>query len=124
MSERIDGALTASALQMAWLTRRPLQELVHHSDQGRQFTSLVYQQLLTRMGCQVSMSSRGSCYENAPMESFFATLKRECVSGQFASRGEARRTVFVYLEGWYNRQRLHSALGYHSPTEFETLSGH
>jgi len=124
MSDQIDSSLTASALQMARITRSPRVGLIHHSDQGRQFTSAAYRQILKAMGCQVSMSSVGNCYDNAVMESFFATLKTECVTEQYASRDEARRTIFDYIEGWYNRQRMHSALGYHSPIEFELLSGH
>jgi putative transposase len=124
MSDKIDGTLATNALRMAWTTRRPLRGLLHHSDQGRQFTGATYQQVLVEMGCQVSMNRTGECYDNAIMESFFATLKTECVIGQFASRAEARNTIFEYLEGWYNRQRLHSSLDYLSPAEFEASSGH
>lgn len=124
MSNKIDSLLATNALRMAWITRRPLRGLLHHSDQGRQFTGATYQQVLTQMGCQVSMNRTGDCYDNATMESFFATLKTECVIEQFASRAEARRTIFEYLEGWYNRQRLHSSLDYLSPADFETLYGH
>jgi len=124
MSEQIDSSLTVSALHMACITRHPRVGLIHHSDQGRQFTSIAYQQILKGLGCQVSMSSVGNCYDNAVMESFFATLKSECVTRQYASREEAHREIFDYLEGWYNRQRLHSALGYKNPSEFEALSGH
>jgi putative transposase len=124
MSDKIDTTLATNALRMAWTTRRPLRGLLHHSDQGCQFTSATYQQVLAEMECQVSMNRTGECYDNATMESFFATLKTECVTGQFASRAVARTTIFEYLEGWYNRQRLHSSLGYHSPAEFEALSGH
>lgn len=124
MSDKIDSALATNALRMAWTTRRPLKGLLHHSDQGRQFTGAPYQQVLADMGCQVSMNRTGECYDNATMESFFATLKTECVTGQFASRAEARRIIFEYLEGWYNPQRIHSSLDYHSPAEFEALSGH
>ncbi len=124
MSDKIDGSLATSALRMAWTTRRPVNGLLHHSDQGRQFTAASYQQLLADMGCQVSMSRTGDCYDNATIESFFATLKTECVIKQFVSRAEARTTIFEYLEGWYNRQRLHSSLDFLSPVEFEALSGH
>lgn len=124
MSDQIDSALSTNALRMAWITRRPLSGLLHHSDQGRQFTGAAYQQMLADMGCQVSMNRTGECYDNATMESFFATLKTECVTKQFASRAEARRTIFEYLEGWYNHQRLHSSLDYLSPAEFEASSGH
>jgi putative transposase len=124
MSDRIDSVLATDALRMAQNTRRPNHGLLHHSDQGSQFTGQIYQQVLGDMGCQVSMNRTGECYDNATMESFFATLKAECVTDQFASRAEARRTIFEYLEGWYNRQRLHSSLDYLSPAEFEALSGH
>jgi putative transposase len=124
MSDRIDSVLATDALRMAQNTRRPNHGLLHHSDQGSQFTGQIYQQVLGDMGCQVSMNRTGECYDNATMESFFATLKTECVTDQFASRAEARRTIFEYLEGWYNRQRLHSSLDYLSPAEFEALSGH
>jgi transposase InsO family protein len=124
MSDQIDSALATNALRMAWITRRPLSGLLHHSDQGRQFTGAPYQHVLAEMGCQVSMNRKGECYDNASMESFFATLKSECVTKQFKSRAEARSTIFEYLEGWYNRLRLHSSLDYLSPAEFEALSGH
>ena len=124
MSDKIDSTLATNALRMAWTTRRPLKGLLHHSDQGCQYTGATYQQALTEMGCQVSMNRTGECYDNATMESFYATLKSECVTKQFASRAEARSTIFEYLEGWYNRQRLHSSLDYLSPVEFEASSGH
>ena len=124
MSDKIDSALATNALHMAWTTRRPRSALLHHSDQGSQFTGTAYQQMLAEMECQVSMNRTGEVYDNAAMESFFATLKTECVLGQFTTRVEARRTIFEYLEGWYNLQRLHSSLDYLSPAEFETSSGH
>ncbi len=124
MSDKIDSALATNALRMAWATRRPSHGLLHHSDQGRQFTGETYQRVLAEMGCQVSMNRTGECYDNATMESFFATLKTECVTHQFTTRSEARTTIFEYLEGWYNRQRLHSSLDYLSPVEFEALFGH
>jgi len=124
MSDKIDQTLTSSALRMAWITRRPRRGLLHHSDQGSQYTGTSYQQALAEMGCQVSMNRTGECYDNASMESFFATLKTECVTRQFTTRTQARWTIFEYLEGWYNRQRLHSSLNYLSPVEFEASSGH
>ena len=124
MADQINSELVEAALRMAWKTRKPFAGLVHHSDQGSQFTSVAFQQLLTTMGAQASMSRTGNCYDNAAMESFFSTLKSECVTRQFQSRQEARRTIFAYIEGWYNRQRLHSSLDYLSPLEYETLSGH
>jgi putative transposase len=79
---------------------------------------------MDRLHCQVSMSRKGNCYDNAAMESFFATLKTECAGDGFETRKEARTRIFEYLEGWYNRKRLHSYLGYLSPVEFELQSGH
>jgi transposase InsO family protein len=93
--------------------------LLHHSDQGGQYTSWLVQSLLAAHHVQVSMSDVGNCYDNAPIESFIGTLKTECVTYQFATRAEARLVIFEYIEVWYNRQRLHSSLGYRSPKEFE-----
>ncbi len=119
MSKRMDTALVVSALRMALLGRRPPAGLLHHSDQGSQYTSLDYRACLIAAAAQLSMSGVGNCYDNAVMEAFFGTLKTECVSGPFASRVMARSTLFEYLEVWYNRQRLHSTLGYVSPVDFE-----
>jgi putative transposase len=119
MSPTMDTALVTSALRMALLGRRPPAGLLHHSDQGSQYTSAAYCQCLTAALAQLSMSGLGNCYDNAVMESFFGTLKTECVRGPFGSRAMARTTIFEYLEVWYNRQRLHSTLGYLSPVDFE-----
>jgi len=124
MSEQIDAALVEAAWTMAVLRRNPPPGLLLHSDQGSQFTSLAYQQALAIQECQVSMSRVGNCYDNAVMESFFGTLKMECASRQFASRAQARTAIFEYIEAWYNRQRLHSSLGYLSPLEFELQPRH
>jgi transposase InsO family protein len=124
MDERMESSLVQSAWDMAVAQRQPSAQLLHHSDQGRQYTSEAYQQALASCGCQVSMSRVGNCYDNAAMESFFATLKAECATGQFATRAQARSAIFEYIEGWYNRQRLHSSLGYLSPLEFELPSRH
>ena len=124
MDERMESSLVQSAWDMAVAQRKPSAQLLHHSDQGRQYTSEAYQQALASCGCQVSMSRVGNCYDNAAMESFFATLKAECATGQFATRAQARSAIFEYIEGWYNRQRLHSSLGYLSPLEFELPSRH
>jgi putative transposase len=123
MGEQIDAQLVQEALQMARLRRQPPQGLLHHSDQGSQYTSELYRQCLASFGCELSMSRVGNCYDNAVMESFFATLKAECATQPFATRAQARSAIFEYIEAWYNRVRLHSSLGYRSPLEFER-SGH
>jgi transposase InsO family protein len=122
MSETMDTALVVAALRMALLGRRPEAGLLHHSDQGSQYTSAAYLNCLTAASSQLSMSRVGNCYDNAVMESFFGTLKTECVTGPFVTRSQARTTIFEYMEVWYNRQRLHSALGYFSPADFEKLT--
>lgn len=124
MDQRKQTSLVEAALRMALRKREPAPSLLHHSDQGSEYTSKDYQLVLTDHHCQVSMSRTGNCFDNAAMESFFSTLKTECAHHQFASRSEARRVLFEYIEGWYNRQRLHSALGYRSPVEFELISRH
>jgi transposase InsO family protein len=123
MDEHMEASLVQAAWQMAVSQRTPSAELLHHSDQGRQYTSQIYQQELAAYDCQVSMSRAGNCYDNAAMESFFSTLKAECATSQFATQAQARSAIFEYMEAWYNRQRLHSTLGYLSPLEFEQ-SGH
>jgi putative transposase len=121
MADHLKSSLAERALLMA-LNQRPSDApLLHHSDRGRQFTSTPYQALLTQAGITVSMSRTGNCYDNAVAESFFGTLKTECVTVPFATRQQARTTIFEYIEGWYNRQRLHSSLGYLSPVQFERL---
>lgn len=124
MDKHMEASLVQNAWHMAISQRNPPSDLLHHSDQGSQYTSAVYQQSLTAHHCQVSMSRIGNCFDNAAMESFFSTLKTECATGQFATRAQARTTIFEYIEAWYNRQRLHSALGYLSPAEFERKSRH
>lgn len=112
--------LVKRALQAALTTRRPTTSLLHHSDRGSQYASLPYQTLLHDHHLQGSMSRTGNCYDNAVTESFFATLKVERVRDQrYASIDEAKRDIFHYIEGFYNRRRLHSALGYLSPDCFE-----
>jgi len=116
--------LPLAALAMARHTRRPdrgtLQGCVHHSDRGRQYSSAGYRAALEAAGLTASMSRRGDCWDNAVVESFFATLKTELVpSRAWATRAEVQRAVFRYIEGWYNPHRLHSALGYQSPAQYE-----
>jgi transposase InsO family protein len=109
------------AQQLAIVRRQPAVGLLHHSDRGSQYSASEYQALLVQQQMVVSMSRRVNCLGNSPMESFGATLKAECAGVVFSSRAEARRVIFEYIEVWYNRARLHSALGYHSPAVFEQL---
>jgi putative transposase len=124
MDEHLEATLVERALLMALGRRLPDPGLLHHSDRGSQYTSHLIQALLARQHIQVSMSGVGNCYDNAPMESFFGTLKTECATAPFATRAEARRVIFEYLEVWYNRQRLHSAIDYLPPAEFEQAYFH
>ena len=120
MEPSLERGLVLSALQMALLSRRPGQGLLHHSDRGSQYASGDYQQLLEERKISCSMSRKGNCWDNAPMESFFATLKMERVyRRKYQSREQARQDIFQYIEVWYNRKRRHSSLGYLSPQEFE-----
>ena len=119
MADHLRATLVESALQMALGRRTPDGDRLHHADQGSQYTSTWVQTLLAQHHIQVSMNGVGNCYDNAPMESFIGTLKTECADAPFATRAEARRVIFEYLEVWYNRQRLHSSLGYVSPAAFE-----
>jgi putative transposase len=120
MSERIDSRLVVDALGMAVASRLPGTGLVAHSDRGSQYASERYQGLLSGHGIVCSMSRRANCWDNAPMESFFASLKKELTRGEpFATRAEARASLFEYIEIFYNRVRLHSTLGYRSPIEYE-----
>ena len=122
MSERMTSALTISALKMAIRERRPGAGLIHHSDQGSQYTDGTYQALLRDHGIQVSMNGVGTWYDNAPMESFFATLKSELVHHRvYHTRDEARPDLFFYIEAFYNRRRRHSSLDYLSPEAYEQL---
>ncbi len=120
MSDRMTGDLTVAALQMAIRQRQPQLALMHHSDQGSQYTADEYQALLKKHGIQVSMNGAGTWYDNAPMESFFGTLKSERVYQRvYHTRDEARTDVFQYIEGFYNRRRRHSSLDYLSPEAYE-----
>jgi transposase InsO family protein len=122
MSERMTSALTISALQMAIRERRPGGGLIHHSDQGSQYTDGTYQALLKDHGIQASMNGVGTWYDNAPMESFFGSLKSELVHHRvYHTRDEARPDLFFYIEAFYNRRRRHSSLDYLSPEAYEQL---
>lgn len=117
-----DEALVEKALQMALLRRHPAAGLLHHSDRGSPYTSARYQRMLAQAGMIGSMSRTGNCYDNAPMESFWSTLKWECISGViFPTRALAKQAIFEYIECFYNRQRRHSSLGYLSPSQYEEL---
>lgn len=116
------GELAIDAVSAALASRRP-RAFIHHSDRGTQYTSTEYIKLIEQNGGIVSFSRKGNCWDNAVVESFFATLKRELLQGKtFATRDEARVALFHYIESWYNRQRLHSTLGYRTPVEFEAES--
>ena len=120
MSPRLGRRLPLAALEMATGRRRPRASILHHSDRGSQYASKDYRQALSDEGFVVSMSRRGDCYDNAPVESFFATLKKELVAGEvFYTREQARREIVDYIESFYNSWRRHSALGYLSPAAFE-----
>ncbi len=119
MADHMRAELVEQALHMALGRRFPTSDLLHHSDQGSQYTSALARGLLALHDIQVSMSAAGNCYDNAPMESLIGTLKTECVTDTFETRAEARLVIFEYIEVWYNRQRLHSSLGYLSPAAFE-----
>ena len=122
-SDRIDRHLVLRALDMALAARRPPRGLVHHSDRGCQYACADYQAALRARGLVPSMSRKGNCWDNACVESFFSSLKTECVHRvRFATRNEARLALFDYLEVFYNRARLHSRLGYVSPAQYEAAA--
>ena len=117
---RLTASLALDALDVACTRKQPAGGLVHHSDRGSQYACGYYQHPLRLYGMRASMSRKGSCYDNAPMESFFATFKTELVYQQhFATRDEARRAIFEYIEVFYNRQRRHASIGNVAPAEFE-----
>jgi len=124
MSERIDQQLVLDALNMALLQRRVKPGLIHHSDQGRQYSSAAYQAVLQRHRMIASMSRRGNCYDNAVAESFFSSLKNELIHhSTFRTRHEARTAIFEYIEVFYNRQRRHQSLDFISPIDYERNAG-
>ena len=120
MSERMTRELVINAFVMATKRRNPPSGLLHHSDRGSQYASADYQNILAKHGAICSMSRKGNCWDNAPVESFFGTLKREHVfHNRYLNRAQARQSIFVYIEQFYNRKRIHSALGYRTPSEME-----
>lgn len=120
MKERMTSQLATDAFNMALLNRNP--PVIHHSDRGSQYASEEFQNLLKEYEVQCSMSGKGNCYDNAVVESFFGTLKKELVYFEnYKTRDEAKRSIFEYVELFYNRKRRHSSLGYKTPVEFEEL---
>jgi len=120
LSHHIDSALAEMALSQAIHQRRPKRGLIHHSDRGVQYASGDYQKLLLSNGMIGSMSRKGNCWDNAPMESFFGTLKREMIHHErFATKAEAKRRIFEYIQLFYNGWRRHSSIGSVSPIDFE-----
>jgi transposase InsO family protein len=123
MSDSLERHLVIAALQMAIQMRQPPPGLLHHSDRGSQYASDDYQALLTQHQMCCSMSRTGNCYDNAPMESFFGSLKTELVHHcYYQTKAEAKTDIFEYIEVFYNRFRRHSALAYQSPVNFEKLA--
>jgi putative transposase len=120
IAEHMTRQLVLAALQMAAKTRQPAPGLIFHSDRGSQYASHEVRTWLTEHAMRQSMSGTGNCYDNAPMESYWHSLKVEETHGQdFATRAAATHCVFAYVEGWYNTTRMHSSLGYKSPAQFE-----
>ena len=120
MRDHLRTELASTALMMAIQRQRPATGLIHHSDRGVQYAAHDYRAALAAAGMTASMSRKADCYDNAPMESFFHTLKTELIHHRhYATREDARRDIFAFIEGFYNRIRLHSAIGYISPIEME-----
>ncbi len=121
MADHMRAELVVDALEMAVARRRPLGRPVHHSDQGSQYTSLIFTQRCRSAGLEVSMGSRGDCFDNAAIESFHATLKKDLIHRRsWPTKTEARTAMFEYIETFYNRRRRHSRLAMLSPADFET----
>lgn len=123
MGDRISSKLVVQALRMAIAARRPAPGLIFHSDRGSQYAGHLFQRVIKGFGFRPSMSRKGDCWDNAPTESFFATLKKELVRDEiYLTRAIAMSEIFRYIEGYYNLVRLHSTLGYLSPTQFESAA--
>jgi transposase InsO family protein len=119
LKPRMTADIVTDALTMAWFRRKPAAGLMHHSDRGSQYASHAFQDKLAEFGMTCSMSRKGNCWDNAPTESWFNSFKNERVHGErFATRAEMSAASFEYIETFYNRKRLHSTLGYKSPTQF------
>jgi transposase InsO family protein len=125
MADHVQAALVVNALEMAIAQRRPQAGLIHHSDHGSQYTALIFGEHCGAVGIRCSMGSVGDCFDNALAESFFATLECELLARQtFRTHSEARTALFAYIEGFYNRRRRHSALGYLTPEAYERRYTH
>ena len=123
MANHMRTALVLDALNMALVHRRPTEAVIHHSDQGTQYTSIAFGKRCRAMNVRPSMGSVGDCYDNAMCESFFATLECELIERTtFRTQAHARLAIFEFIEGWYNRHRRHSSLGYLSPQAYESES--
>jgi transposase InsO family protein len=123
MRDHMRAELTIAALTMAIQRRRPRAALIHHRDRGSQYAAGDYRDILRAAAITQSMSRKANCWDNAPTESFFGTLKTELVhQREYRDRDAARRDLFAYIEGYYNRQRIHSAIGYITPEQAEAMS--
>jgi transposase InsO family protein len=122
LAESLEAELVVTALRNALALRQPEEGLYFHSDRGSQYSSEAVRKPLSVIGANLSMSGVGNCYDNAQAEAFFSTLKTECFPDNqvFAGRAQARREIFEYIEVYYNNRRLHSALGYRTPRQYET----
>ena len=119
MAPHMQTELVSAALWMATEAEHPKVGLIHHSDRGAQYASGEYRSLLEQFGMKASMSRRGKCYDNAPMESFWASLKKECVHHHhYRTQNEARTSIFEYIDVFYNRIRRHTSIGNQSPSQF------
>jgi transposase InsO family protein len=124
-SDSLATELVTNAWKKAWKKHRPHPGLLRHSDRGCQYASKEFRSLLSAHQAGASMSRKGNCYDNAVMESFWATLKTECFGSRIPeTREQAQLMIFEYIEGFYNRWRLHSALGYKSPLDYESPQRH
>jgi transposase InsO family protein len=120
MNRRMTRHLVMNALTMALKRRHPARGLIHHSDRGSQYASSDFQELLSKYGIRCSMSRKGDCWDNAPVESFIGTLKQELIfHKRYITHAQAKQGIFEYIERFYNRKRLHSTLGYQSPFDYE-----
>src|SRR5438876_7367990 len=122
LGESLEAELVVTALKNALVSRQPDEGLYFHSDRGSQYTSEAVRKPLSVIGANLSMSGVGNCYDNAKAEAFFSTLKTECFADNqlFTTQAQARREIFEYIEVYYNNRRLHSALGYQTPCQYET----